>query len=60
MARTLKAVITEIAEELVPKRHRSNPRVVRRTHRTPFPVKKPIHKHLAAPPPTVVTVLAPP
>ncbi|WP_322769265.1 hypothetical protein [Frankia sp. Cr1] len=47
----------EIAEHVLPKRARSNPRVVRRTTRTPFPAKKPVDKHLTGPPPTVVTVL---
>ncbi len=46
----------EIAEHVLPKRHRSHPHVVRRTKRTPFPAKKPIDKHLAGPPPTVVTI----
>jgi hypothetical protein len=53
----LAAVTAEIAEILVPKRERSNPRVVRRTQRTPFPSKKPIDRHLTDPPPTIVTVL---
>ncbi len=56
-ARILAAVTAEIAEHVLPKRSRSHPRVVCRTTRTPFPAKKPIDKHLAAPPPTVVTVL---
>lgn len=48
---------TEIAEHVLPKRLRSNPRVVRRTKRTPFPAKKPIDKHLTGLPPTVATIL---
>ncbi|WP_431419636.1 hypothetical protein, partial [Actinokineospora sp.] len=56
-AAILAAVTAEITEVLVPKRQRSNPRVVRRTQRTPFPSKKPIDKHLTGPPPTVVTIL---
>jgi hypothetical protein len=50
-------VIGEIAEHLVPKRHRSNPHVVRRTHRTPFPGKKPIDRYLTGAPPTEITIL---
>ena len=53
----LAAVTAEITEILVPKRERSNPRVVRRTQRTPFPAKKPIDRHLTDPPPTIVTIL---
>ncbi|CAI7979537.1 conserved hypothetical protein [Frankia sp. Hr75.2] len=57
MARVLAAVTAEIAEHVLPERHRSNPRVVRRANRTPFPAKKPIDRHLTGPPPSVVTVL---
>ncbi len=56
-ARVLAVVTAEITEHVLPERHRSNPRVVRRAKRTPFSAKKPVDKHLTGPPPTVVTIL---
>jgi hypothetical protein len=50
-------VAVELLERLNQRRRRHNPRVVRRTHRTPFPAKKPIDRHLVQPPPDTIKVV---
>ena len=39
----------ELLQRLNQRRRRHNPHVVRQTHRTPFPTKKPIDRHLVQP-----------
>jgi len=44
-------------ERLNKRRRRHNPRVVRRTHRTPFAAKKPIDRHLVQQPPDLINIV---
>jgi len=50
-------VTAELLERLNKRRRRHNPRVVRQTHRTPFPTKKPIDRHLVQPPPDLINIV---
>jgi hypothetical protein len=53
----MRTVTAELLQRLNKRRRRHNPRVVRRTHRTPFPAKKPIDRHLTQPPPDVINIV---
>ncbi|TML96759.1 MAG: hypothetical protein E6G05_14510 [Actinobacteria bacterium] len=57
MRHALGTVTAELLQRLNTRRHRHNPRVVRRTHRTPFPAKKPIDRHLIQPPPDLINIV---
>ena len=56
LRRALRDAAAELLERLSKRRRRHNPRVVRQTHRTPFPTKKPIDRHLIQPPPDLINI----
>ena len=57
LRRATRQAVAELLQRLNKRRRRHNPRVVRRTHRTPFPAKKPIDRHLVQPPPDLINIV---
>lgn len=51
------AALAEVRKPSTIRRRMDSISVVRRTHRTPFPAKKPIDRHLIQPPPDLINIL---